>query len=596
VLNKGLLYLLIATLALLVSPGLPQGVAAQPNIVVDDNWPTTCTSAPFAFATITAALAAAGNGDTIQVCAGNYTEDTLNINVSVTITGPGATSADDGVATLHHSLGGSSDMVIISTDSVTFEGLDLDATPPTGWFFTTSGISGSGNYVTIQDNEIRNATSSAVGMGGATFPTNINILRNNVHDNGSGISCYCDDSGLWSNTVDAGGATALTLNGDRGTIGGNVVTNGTVSAMGNDLVVQNNQISAGTAGSTLYVSGSPVTVTGNDLSDADYYGVEATPQTSLSTSVTIARNTFTDIRVPINLSDWDPNDAFGLTATIGGSPSEANTFVGSGGILGDLSYLVEMDGPTANVNAQYNNWGLCTLAEIEQEIYDHADDPAQGAVDYDPFIAPSSCSTTPTPTATPTPTPTPTATPGPTATPIPGGTRAVTIPAGSWANFAWTGDSSPQTIADCFGAGNVVVMYRLDATTQTFERWIRDRQDLSNMGEVQTYETLLALNTSAQPATCNMPSELFPRSLTIPAQSWANFAWTGDTIFPAEGAAQCFGEGNIAVIYRLDATTQTFQRWVRGRPELSTMEAVEPYDALLALNSGDQPATCEFPT
>jgi hypothetical protein len=594
VLNKGSLYLLAITLALLASPGLPRPAAAAPSIVVDDDSPFGCNVAPLGVVpTITTALTLVGNGDTIQVCAGDYTEDTLYINVSVTITGPGATPANDGVATLHHSNGGASNMVDISANGVTFEGLDLDATPPPGWFFDTSGISGKGNYVTIQDNEIRNATSTAVGMGGIPSPTDVNILRNNVHDNnGVGIGCYCDHSGLWNNTVDGAGSTALGLEGNQGTIGGNVVTNGTVSVAGNNLVVQNNQISAGTASSTLYVSGSSVTVTGNDLSNADYYGVEATPGMASSTSVSITHNTFTDIRVPINLNDWDPNDAFGLTATIGGSPSEANTFVGSGGSLGDQSYLVEMDGATSNVNAEYNNWGLCTLAEIEQEIYDHADDPAQGVVDYDPFIAPASCSATPTPT----PTPTPTATPSPTATPIPGGTRAVTIPPGSWANFAWTGDSAPQTIADCFGIGNIAVMYRLDAFTQTFERWVHGREDLSNMGEVQTYEALLALNASAQPATCNMPSQLLPRNLTIPASSWANFAWTGNTIFPAEGAAQCFGEGNITVIYRLDTTTQTFQRWVRGRPELSTMEAVQPYDALLALNSGDQPATCEFPT
>ncbi|GAG26773.1 unnamed protein product, partial [marine sediment metagenome] len=258
--------------------------------------------------------------------------------------------------------------------------------------FQTSGIEGDGSNVTIQDNEIRNATSWAVSVGGMPFPSNVNILRNNIHDNGpGGIGCNCDDSGLWSNTVDAGGGTALSLDGDRGTIGGNVVTNGRVAAMGDDLLVQNNEISAGTASSTLYVSGNPVTVTNNNLSDADYYGIDASSGMASSSSLTIGRNTFDQIRVPIYLSDWDPSDAFTLTATIGGSPSEANTFVDSGGTLGDQSYLVEMSGPTAGVNAEHNNWGLCTAAEIEQEIYHQVDDPAQGLVDFKPFIAPDSC-------------------------------------------------------------------------------------------------------------------------------------------------------------------------------------------------------------
>ena len=65
-----------------------------------------------------------------------------------------------------------------------------------------------------------------------------------------------------------------------------------------------------------------------------------------------------------------------MTATIGGSAGEANTFIDSGGSLGDSNYLVRMDGPTLDVDAEYNNWGLCTAGEIEQEIYDKADDPA----------------------------------------------------------------------------------------------------------------------------------------------------------------------------------------------------------------------------
>jgi hypothetical protein len=169
----------------------------------------------------------------------------------------------------------------------------------------------------------------------------------------------------------------------------------------------------------------------------------------------------------------------------------------------------------------------------------------------------------------------------------------VTIPAGSWANFAWTGASSPQTVADCFGAGKVAVMYRLDAASGSFQRWIGGRDVLSNMGDVQRFDALLALNTSAQPATCTMPDDVVPHSFTIPAGRWANFAWLANS-FPAEVAPEACSEGSIAVIYRLDAATRTFQRWIRGRPELSNMTDVQPYDALLALNASGQPSTCTF--
>ncbi|GAG31307.1 unnamed protein product, partial [marine sediment metagenome] len=74
-----------------------------------------------------------------------------------------------------------------------------------------------------------------------------------------------------------------------------------------------------------------------------------------------------------------------------------------------------------------------------------------------------------------------------------------------WANFSWTGDTSAQDVADCYNDENIAVMYRLDAETQVFERWIRDREALSTMGDVAQFDALLALNASDEPATCQMP-------------------------------------------------------------------------------------------
>jgi hypothetical protein len=115
------------------------------------------------------------------------------------------------------------------------------------------------------------------------------------------------------------------------------------------------------------------------------------------------------------------------------------------------------------------------------------------------------------------------------------------------------------------------------------------------MGDVSRFDALLALNASDQAATCEMPdpSPVPSRTLSIPAGSWADFAWTGDS--SAQEVADCFGEGNIAVMYRLDAATGIFQRWVRGSAALSDMGDVAQFDALLALNASDQAATCQMP-
>jgi hypothetical protein len=590
-LNRGVLYLLILALALLASPTVTPPVAAATTWTVDLDNPD-CAGGTADFATIFEAILIASPGDTIHVCPGDYTEPPMIIyDNELTIEGSGAS-----VTHVHWSgdPGGSPFVFAIAADNVVIQGLDVDATPPPGDTSFGIVIAGDSDGVTIQNNEIRNATDAAVlPRGRFDKPSYVQVLSNNIHDNGDGVSCPGDDCTLSGNTVNAGGNLALVV-GDRGVITSNVVVDGTVVATRDDAFISNNQISGATAaGFLLLVMGNSIAVTDNTLSGTTGYGIQAATYLGItSTSVTIARNTFSHVGSPVYLYDDNPSDGFPVIATIGGSPSEANTFIDSGGSLGDSNYLVQMDGPTIDVNAEYNKWGLCTADEIEQEIYDKADDAALGAVDFDPFIAPSGCST-PTPTPTPTRTPTATATATPTPSATPGPTRTVTIPAGSWANFAWTGDSSPQAVADCFGAGNVAVMYRLDAASGTFHRWIGGRDDLSNMGDVQRFDALLALNTSAQPATCTMPDEVSPYSLTIPAGRWANFAWLANS-FPAEVAPEACSEGSIAVIYRLDAATRTFQRWIRGRPELSNMTDVQPYDALLVLNASGQPSTCTF--
>jgi hypothetical protein len=473
-------------------------------------------------------------------------------------------------------------MFFVQAEHVVIQGLDLDATPAHPADAST-GILIQRDSATIQNNEIRNATGAAVATSHAAAPSFVQVLGNNIHDSAAGVTCRCSFSAFSGNTVN-GGSPALAMLSEQSVITSNVVVDGTVAAYGDDLQVSNNQITGTTVDPLIHVMGNRIGVTENSLSDTTGYGIQAETFTGgISTDVTIALNTFTRVDKAIRLYDDDPTDSFPLTATIGGSASEANTFIDSGGSLGDSSYLVQMDGAIFDVNAEYNNWGLCTAAEIEQEIHDKADDPSLGRVIYEPFIAPSSCSSTPTPTPTATPTPTPT----------PGPTRTVTIPPGSWANFAWTGASSPQTVADCFGTGNVAVMYRLDAASGAFQRWIRDRADLSNMGEVMRFDALLALNASAQPATCTMPDDVAPYTLTIPAGRWANFAWLAFS-FPADVLSDACGVGGIAVAYRLDAATQTFQRWISGRPDLSNMTDIQPYDALLALNGSAQASTCTF--
>jgi hypothetical protein len=81
------------------------------------------------------------------------------------------------------------------------------------------------------------------------------------------------------------------------------------------------------------------------------------------------------------------------------------------------------------------------------------------------------------------------------------------------------------------------------------------------------------------------------QEVTIPARSWGNFAWTGNTASPEE-VAHCYDDSAIAAMYRLDPETQMFYRWSSGDGGLSNMGSVAPFDVLLALNASGEPATC----
>jgi hypothetical protein len=499
-------------------------------LVVDDSRFNCVNGMPTVYHTITAALAAAQSGNTIRVCDGDYTDAGMYVvQDNLTITGPGATSEDDGVATIHATFGV---FFIHTAEQVVIQGLNLDVQTNTGYPFDIR----HSKSVFIQQNDIRSPTSPALV---AYDSEDVRVLNNNIHDSKQGVRL---------------GAPGLSCD---------------------NCMISNNQISGATVGPLIDVKGNGIEVTGNTLSDSAGYGLRVEPGVA-GTSITIARNTFARLENPISLYDSNPADGATLTATIGGSQADANTFVDSGGRLGDYNCLVRMTGSPLDVDARYNNWGLCTAAEIEQEIHDKADDPAVGRVDFLPFIAPDDC---PEP-STPTPTPTP--------------TWEVTIPARSWGNFAWTGDTaSPEEVAHCWNDSAIAAMYRLDPETQRFKRWLLGRDDLTTMGDVARLDVLWAFNGSEEPATCPMdvPAALPHRILTIAARSWGNFAWTGDTASPEE-VAHCWNDSAIAAMYRLDPETQMFERWLPGRDDLSTMGDVARLDVLWALNASEEPATC----
>jgi hypothetical protein len=411
-----------------------------------------------------------------------------------------------------------------------------------------------------------------VSASGGT--SNVRIVSNNIHDSQDAVVCfYSDDCVVAGSTVNVTDR-ALEIVGDGANVTNNVFVNGRVVASGDNLFISTNQISGPAVSPLLAVRGNYVSVVDNTLSDSTGSGIEVSPGGG---SVTIARNTFTRIAKPIVLVSWGP---INLAATIGGSQPEANTFVDSGGTLGDANYLVEMNGPTANVNAEYNKWGLCGLDAIEAEIYHQVDDSTSALVDFDPFIAPGSCSATPTPTPTPTRTPTATAT----ATPTPGGPERTLVWGPGWHNATWSGASTPEEAFAC-AAGNFAAAYRL--VSGGWERHFPNRPDISNMQDFEQYDAFFILVT--QDTTCQMPLADPPGSLrTLDwGVGWNNDGWTGPDGTSPQDAFAC-AEGNYAAVYRL--VSGGWERYFPDRPDISNMGPLNKYDAFLILVTA--PVSC----
>ena len=80
------------------------------------------------------------------------------------------------------------------------------------------------------------------------------------------------------------------------------------------------------------------------------------------------------------------------------------------------------------------------------------------------------------------------------------------------------------------------------------------------------------------------------RSFDLVPPGWHNFVWTGPSGTDPGTALECIAD-DYAIAYRLQSD-QTYQRYVPGRTDLSTMATVEKYDSLLVLITADG-ARCE---
>jgi len=447
--SRAAVVVLVATAAALtISLGAWQGwlaEAAGDVVYVNDNSlpDVEGCNAPDE-STIAEGITAADPGDTVIVCEGTYAGN-VTVNKSITIEGRAeADRADIIVET-------ASDGFIVSADEVTVRHIYFAGG-------TGAGIYVTGDEATIQDVEAVE-WDSGIYLDGSTDSL---VEDSDVDDNNYGIAAI-------------GG-------------GGNVIRSN-VAGDGN--------------GTGLWIEDEDVDlVAGNDLAgtaEALYLNADAG-----LLNVRVVGNTIHAGSEGIYI---DVIDAAESLIVIGGRPEDGNTFVGTPD--GATDYFVEMEcgaGPPyteVTVNATWNYWaGLTSSAAIAAVIYGDEVDldcAPHGAVVFHPWAT----TLPPTPTPSPTPTPTPSPTPSPSPTP---GTRTFDLQMG-WNNFVWTGatGTDPATVLSCID-GNYVIAYRFVALNQSFQRYVPGDAVLSNMTNLNKYDNLLVLVTTAAGVQCqDMP-------------------------------------------------------------------------------------------
>ena len=172
----------------------------------------------------------------------------------------------------------------------------------------------------------------------------------------------------------------------------------------------------------------------------------------------------------------------------------------------------------------------------------------------------------PPPDATPTPTPPP---------------GAIPFALGKgWNQVCYVGTEQP--VEDALGSiqGDVSAVYRM-GSGGGYDRWFPGRPEVSTITNVAPYEPLLLLMTEGV-AWNQMPADSPPSSASL-AKGWNSVCYTGAAKPPAEATSSIADD--LSILYML-GSSQAWSRYVPGRPEVSNIDQLEQYGAVLMLANG----------
>jgi hypothetical protein len=586
---------------------------------------------PGGYATIGAAVQAAGPGDSILIHAGTYREQ-VNLDKQLTIRpyGDGAVTVD-GECQREHGvyIGSGSGMVIQDftikrtigasvlmensgspPSDVTIEGMTLQdfdcawsGQDPADWGQYRGGVAAwyTGSNITVTNNTIRHRTS------GSPYGSADGIWFKSNDANPSGGGHYIAGNTIIGGWDGIGGEEEGSRHGtfDRDTI----VEDNTVEDTWDDCIqseggdqnvrIRNNDLSGcGTGIAFAAPMSGPLYIEDNTIHDLvtglyDNHVCYKVGTNGSSSAVTYLTGNFCDVRGGQEANGIHQSGGDNMTPIV----SRNNTYYVDGYVyyIGDergqdydYDCMVKANVLTDN----FAKWGgsyYQTLAAFQagtgQET--HASCGA-GTPTPTPTRTPSP---TPTPTSTPTGTtsPTPTLTPGYTPGPLPTTTTGTPTQGDSplisaamapgWNFQCYVGDSRPTDEALATAAGRVSAAYRL-GDGGVFERWFPNLPEVNTLTTVHPGDALFLLTSDPFLWTQSVSDA---ESAVDLVQGWNAVCYSG-----ASGPVETVTSGidlPYTVMYTL-ASDHTWQRFVPGNTEVCSLGELTRFMPVLILVTG----------
>jgi hypothetical protein len=167
----------------------------------------------------------------------------------------------------------------------------------------------------------------------------------------------------------------------------------------------------------------------------------------------------------------------------------------------------------------------------------------------------------------------------PTSTPPPGTTPFAL--ATGWNQVCYVGAEQPIEDALTPILADVSAVYRMGAGGG-YDRWFPGRPEVSTITTLTPYKSLLLLMTEGA-AWNQTPAGSPPASASL-AQGWNSICYTGAAKPPSDATSSIADD--FSIVYVL-GSNQAWSRYVPSRPEVSNIDQLEQYGAVLMLANGN---------